>query len=348
MTRTLPPVPVLPFLLLCFGLGAAGPARAETGTMQVAVMQLGARNIDAKLVQNFSDALATELGKQKGIEVRTDSELRMMMNFEASRQVLGCNGDECYSELGQMLEVDRLVSGNVAGLGEGYFVSLSLIDVKDGQVKSRTSFQVDKGDRALLASASTAVKVLLSLPATVILSGQVESGRVFLDGTLVGVMPMNALLRRENKVMNLRVEHVDYPSYEQALQIVPGEETQVRLKMMSYQERSARTSRRRWTGFGLSVLAAGIAGGGAALSLDGWDRKQGYDAVDPRSVTQAQLDDMAGNARWRIGAGSAGLGVGTALLGAGLYLLLHNPFSFKAPPPRAKAPVQMAKNGAQR
>lgn len=299
----------------------------DDSPVSVAVMEFGTRGADPDLVRTFADAVAAELGKRPGREVRSDAELKSMLNFEASRQLLGCTGDGCYSEIGKLLDVDQLVAGTVAKLGRGHFVSLSLIDAYDGQVKSRTAFKVAGGADALVASAKGAVGELLEVPATVHIAGQIDGGRVFIDGALAGVMPLQRLLRRENETVELRVEHPDYPTYTQPLSLVPGNETWVRLQMLSYHERAELSDSRTITGAVLGFVGAGLLAGGGFFALQGSGYKRDYDQVDPRSVTQVQLDEMGDAARWRLQVGNVGFVAGGALVAGALYLLLHDPYA---------------------
>lgn len=316
--RSLAPLIVLA-TLMPLAATAAEPTR-------VAILDLESREVEAKTIQTFTDALATELGAAPETQVISGNEMRSVMSFEASRQLLGCDGDSCISQLGQLLEVDRFVAGSIAGIGDGFFVSLSLLDARGARVVSRSSYRVEGGSGPLLASAKKAVSELLSLPARLHLTGQVPGGRIFLDEVMVGEMPVQELPYRGTGQTNLRVEHMDYPPFEAPVELTAGETTRVQLSLLSYGDLRRRSSRRRWTGLGLGLAGAGALAGGVLLSLDGWDRKRAYDQVDLRSVDQPALDGMGSAARQRIWGGNAALGIGGALLGTGLYLLLRDPY----------------------
>ncbi|MDF1565126.1 MAG: PEGA domain-containing protein [Deltaproteobacteria bacterium] len=297
------------------------------GKVRLAILDFESRGVEEQTVRTFTDALASELGAKDEYQVISGNEMRSVMSYEASKQMLGCEGDACISQLGHLLDVDRIVSGSLAAIGDGFYVSLSLLDARKAEVISRSSYRVAGGKGELLASVKTAVADLLSLPARLHLTGQINGARIFLDEVMVGEMPVQSLPHRGAGQATLRVEHVDYPPHEQPVTLTSGETTRVQLSMLSYDELSRLSSRRRWTGLSVGLAGAAALAGGAILSLDGWKRKADYDAVDPRSVDQATLDSMGAAARQRIWGGNAALGVGGALLGAGLYLLLHDPYS---------------------
>ena len=97
--------------------------------------------------------------------------------------------------------------------------------------------------------------------------------------------------------------------------------------MWSCRERAELSGSRTITGAVLGVLGAGLLAGGGFFAVQGSGYKRDYDQVDPRSVTQAQLDEMGDAARWRLQAGNVGFVVGGALVAGALYLLLHDPYA---------------------
>lgn len=302
------------------------PAAAADRPVRVAILELETGQVDGAVVGALSSAVAQEIARRPGFEVITRGDVKGFLSLEATQSLLGCQGDACYGELGQILDVDRLVSGTLVPLGEGYFVGLSLIDARSARVESRSTLRAASAD-ALVEGAPSLVSELLSEPARLALTHQVSGARVFVDDALVGVMPLDPIPLHARGRVAVRVERADYPAWSAPAELTPGRTTRLRLDMRSNAELEARSRGRRAWGVATGLASLAALGGGAWLTVRGFALYDDYAAVPLRGADQRTLDGLAARSRDTLVGGYVALGVGAALLGTSLTLLLHDPWA---------------------
>jgi hypothetical protein len=119
--------------LLAAALAAAPP--------KLAVLQvLNGEGVPASTAQAITEAVVAEVRKQSKAEVITQREIASILSLEKQKEMLGCQTDACMAELGGALGTDRLVSGDMAKLGESFLLHLRVVDVK----KVRVAAQADR------------------------------------------------------------------------------------------------------------------------------------------------------------------------------------------------------------
>jgi len=77
-----------------------------------------------------TDAVAGELRRVPGLQVLTRKEVSAVLSLERQKALVGCQSDSCVAELSGALDVDRLITGNVAKVGESWILHLQLVDAK--------------------------------------------------------------------------------------------------------------------------------------------------------------------------------------------------------------------------
>src|SRR6516165_8229324 len=119
--------------LLAAALAAAPP--------KLAVLQVqNGEGVPASTAQAITEAVVAEVRKQSKAEVITQREIASILSLEKQKEMLGCQTDACMAELGGALGTDRLVSGDMAKLGESFLLHLRVVDVK----KVRVAAQADR------------------------------------------------------------------------------------------------------------------------------------------------------------------------------------------------------------
>ncbi|MBI3184325.1 MAG: PEGA domain-containing protein [Myxococcales bacterium] len=308
-------------------LSASIAAEASEGRLKVTVMDLAVHDAEREVAALVRDIAAQELAKASELEVLTHEDLSSLISVERQKQLFGCNEEaSCASQLGSVVQSDRLLKGSVSKVGGSYLVSLQMVDVHRGQVERRATFRSGGTTDALAAATRSAVAQLRQVPAKLHLYDQVPGAKVLLDDELLGTTPLSPVPVHASGEATLRVEHHDYPAFERRVSLVPGNTTRVRLGMMSFAELESASSRRRAWGYGSAGLAvAGFAGGGLLVGggMTQWRR---LDAADPRRVTQAELNGIADSARMQLATGYAALGTGAAAAALSAYLLLADPW----------------------
>jgi hypothetical protein len=136
------------------------PALCWAEPLKLAVPSLSAVDVDAQRASFLAEHLAQELSDE-GAQVVSAQDLTVMLGLDRQRQLMGCNGGKCVTELGSALGVDGLVTGNVARVsGERYQLNLRMLDATTGQ-RVRTYTKRVVGFEALLDEMSKAAKLLV-------------------------------------------------------------------------------------------------------------------------------------------------------------------------------------------
>ena len=184
------------WLLLVGGLWAAD-ARAEEvdpEKISLAVMDLASEGASPDLAASLTGLVAAELERLRVFQVISRQDMRALVQHEAQRQSLGCDGDDCTHRLGTMLGVRYLVSGSVGRVGDELSVTLSLSEVALSRVVGRAARTVSS-PAALLPAIPGLIRtlaspVLAARQATLLVPCAEVGATVKLDGQLVGTTPL--------------------------------------------------------------------------------------------------------------------------------------------------------------
>jgi len=144
---------------------AAAPVAASTGATRtrVAVLDLQyAGDGDRKAVEGLSALLASEVATRPALAVVSGADLRAVMGFERQKQVVGCTGGACVTELAGTLGVSYLISSEVSRVGSTWLLSLALLDASRATSASRLTRKATSIDE-LVDETSGAVDELLSV-----------------------------------------------------------------------------------------------------------------------------------------------------------------------------------------
>jgi TolB-like protein len=134
-------------------------AAALAASPKLAVLPvLAGEGIPPSTASAITEALTGEVRRRAGGEVISQREISAILSLERQREMLGCATDACMAELGGALGCDRLVTGDLARLGESLLVHLRLVEARRVRV-------VVQADRRLRGG--TIDDVLDALPAMV-------------------------------------------------------------------------------------------------------------------------------------------------------------------------------------
>jgi hypothetical protein len=136
------------------------PALCWAEPLKLAVPGLSTVDIDSQRTSFIAEHLAQELSDQ-GAQVVSAQDLTVMLGLERQRQLMGCTGGKCVTELTGTLGVDALVTGNVARVsGERYQLNLRMLDASSG-LRVRTYTKRVVGFESLLDEMSKAARTLV-------------------------------------------------------------------------------------------------------------------------------------------------------------------------------------------
>jgi TolB-like protein len=121
---------------------ATSPLQAAEKTA-LAVLSLQDKGAGKELVLNLTDVVTGALSELGVFQVLSRADIQQMVEFEQSKQLLGCDSDtSCLAELGGALGVALLVNGSVGKVGNTYIVNLTLTDASAAKVLAREQRQV--------------------------------------------------------------------------------------------------------------------------------------------------------------------------------------------------------------
>lgn len=141
---------------LLFGLPSlmlSTDAHAEDRMKTVVVGLKARRGVEPALGEAMSDIVQGEYAADKKRMVFGRSDIKRLMEFEAEKQLMGCDSDSCLSEIASALDVDRIITGSLDKIGSGYFVVINELE-SDGvapiaRVQGRVPLDEDKLFRAV-------------------------------------------------------------------------------------------------------------------------------------------------------------------------------------------------------
>jgi len=106
---------------------------AQNNKINIAVLDLDATNINEKDARFLSDRLRIELFDAGTFNVLERDKMNVILD-EQGFQLSGCTSVECAVEIGQLLNVQQIVAGNIGRIGNVYSITLRLISVKTGKL----------------------------------------------------------------------------------------------------------------------------------------------------------------------------------------------------------------------
>jgi len=128
---------VLVFILVTSSFAQIG------GRTQVAVMDLQASGIDQSAIIGLSDRLRQELLNTGRFDVMERNRMDSILKEQGLQQSGACNTTECVVQMGQILGVERMLSGSIGKVGRIYTLSLQMVDIQTGRIMMSKSEDCD-------------------------------------------------------------------------------------------------------------------------------------------------------------------------------------------------------------
>lgn len=140
------------FILSFTGLFAAEKTR-------IAVVSLEAKNgVDAQLAATITDLINTELVSLRRFDVVDRDNMEAVLQ-EQAMQNSGCTDSACAVQIGNLLNVEKMVVGSVSKLGEQYLITVNFIDVELSQVTLSERITSPDESQLLDAVSQLAIKI---------------------------------------------------------------------------------------------------------------------------------------------------------------------------------------------
>lgn len=298
------------------------PALAGVSTL---VLDLGSRTVPTDQLETLSEELRAELARFDELSVISKRDIVQMLGVEQEKQLLGgCTDDSCMTELAGALGAAKIVSGTIGSAGEQLLVQLQLIDSGSATVERRVSHPAASAS-ALVDAVRAAARKLMAVPGTLHLINQVDGGEVYVADVLVGKMPLRPFPVSESGSVAVRVDHVDYVSYEAEVNMTPGKTTRHILRAHRFTDLEDDAKSRRYWSYGLLGGAVAVYGASVAFFVKGAQAYERYQGRNARQTDQETFDKLEGDIKLFDALSWTSVALGTALAAGGAYLLFHNP-----------------------
>ena len=108
-------------------------AFAEEKKDSIAILDLIATNISKEEAGMLTDRLRSEIMKTGKFEIMEREKMDLILKEQGFQETGFCNTTECSVQIGQLLAVNRIVTGSVGKMGNLYSINLRLLDVETGK-----------------------------------------------------------------------------------------------------------------------------------------------------------------------------------------------------------------------
>jgi hypothetical protein len=124
---------------LALVLALAAPAK-------IAVMPIApGEGVEEKTAAAVTEAAVAELRHRPDVQLVTPKEISALLSLEQQKVALGCQNEACIAEIGGALGVDRMVTGDMARLGQSWLVHLKVLDVAKARVITQADRRIKGG-----------------------------------------------------------------------------------------------------------------------------------------------------------------------------------------------------------
>jgi hypothetical protein len=122
--------------LVLLGVTLIVPGAAQQSRkMNYAVVTIkNAEGVTSGNTEVIADRLRAELFKTGQANIMERDQMQEVLKEQGFQQSGACTDEACMVELGQMLGVERLISGSIGKLGSMYLVNFRAIDVRTGKI----------------------------------------------------------------------------------------------------------------------------------------------------------------------------------------------------------------------
>lgn len=145
----------------CSVAPALAHAAPRTPPVTVAVLDLRAVDTDPHLAEALLDVVTEEVGRVPDTRALSRKEIAAMVSEEMRKQMLGCSDSSCLAELGDALNAQMLVTGEVARVGANTLLTLQLINHRFASVMNRVSLTWPGPSDGLTDVARAATQMLM-------------------------------------------------------------------------------------------------------------------------------------------------------------------------------------------
>ncbi len=129
----------------------------------VAVIDLRNLGVPEHFSKLLTDALRAEMFKYEKYRVMNRENMQEIMGEQAFQASGLCDDNQCYVEMGEMLGVQKIVTGSLGKLGNTYSLTVKMIDVETGESDKIIPYRKKCAEDDLFIMIENAVKILAGI-----------------------------------------------------------------------------------------------------------------------------------------------------------------------------------------
>ena len=278
-------------LALAAAAAAAAPRAARAGE-KIAVLVIATSEKDAELADNLTEVIIAHAAQHGGFEIAGKEEFRARLGVENERRTQACLDDiSCLGRAGVSLGVRRIVAGSVGTRGKQFLFNLNLDNVQERRSRAASSASSRGGSRTSSRRCRTrrpSCSARASSPARSEIASQPDGARVSIDNAYLGITPLISPTLLAGK-HNVRVEADRRFPWTSRVEVLPGQELQIRLSPTTCPSASAgQRLRRLWRrGPGRRVVRDGrVPGRAVAAAAERRLTPDGHDGSRPEAAVR--------------------------------------------------------------
>lgn len=237
-------------------------SNASLPAVAVLPLDIGA-GVDPNARVTLTEELQNALFKTGKLNLQNQAEMDKVLrqhNFNLS----GCTTSECAVKVGQILQVQKIITGSVTLLGSTYTVTIKLTDVETGTVENMVNDKCQgcKIDDLLKIVQQLAIKLigpknLLSVTSTP------AGASVYINGEAYGTTPLLGVELASGKY-DVVVKLDGYRDSERGIQITPNAPTELDFILVKGEKP---WYKKKWVLIAIGLVV--IGGGAAAAGMGG-------------------------------------------------------------------------------
>lgn len=129
---------------LCLSLSCVFAQQSQEISLAILDFE-GSKGIEKEQLQAITDRFQAAVIDAGGFRVLDRNQMESVLKEQGFQQSGVCNSSECQVQMGQLLGVDKLISGKVVRIEDVWAISLRYLNIGNGQVEKVFSYEVDGG-----------------------------------------------------------------------------------------------------------------------------------------------------------------------------------------------------------
>ena len=138
---------LLPTLILLLLITYVGQAQEKANRQQVALSPIkpSGSSVTGEEANIIADRFRSELFSTGQVVIMERTEMDEILKEQGFQQSGACNDERCLVQMGQLLGVNKIISGSIGRLGSLLILNFRLIDVETGKIERAVSRDIGGG-----------------------------------------------------------------------------------------------------------------------------------------------------------------------------------------------------------